>query len=154
MKKTIVIIDGMGGGIGAALAAKIRPLDGLEGPEGKTELEIIALGTNGVAAERMVKAGAHRGASGENAVKVSAGLGDFILGPIGIVIMNSLMGELSPVMAEAILKAPGERILLPLENDHFYLAGLEPLSLAKMIDRAVDYLRVRLTGAPPPIAKR
>jgi hypothetical protein len=138
IKKTIIVIDGMGGGIGAGLIGKIREIDHPGG------LEIIALGTNGAAAERMVKAGAHRGASGENAIRVSARLGDFILGPIGIVISNSLMGELSPVMAQTILEAPGEKILLPLENDHFYLAGLEIPPLAKMMERAVDRLKSRL----------
>jgi hypothetical protein len=133
---TIVIIDGMGGGIGVQLIGKIRELG--------DNIEIIALGTNAVAAERMVRAGARRGAAGENAIRVSAGLGDFILGPIGIVISNSLMGEISSVMAEAILAAPGERILIPIQHEHFFLAGLEQQPLAKMVDRAVEILRERL----------
>jgi hypothetical protein len=133
---TIVIIDGMGGGIGVQLIGKIRDLGGT--------MEIIALGTNAVAAERMVRAGAHRGAAGENAIRVSAALGDFILGPIGIVITNSLMGEISSGMAEAILAAPGERILIPLQHEHFVLAGLEPQPLAKMVDKAVDILKERV----------
>jgi hypothetical protein len=136
---TIVIIDGMGGGIGVQLIGKIRELSG-------GDLEILALGTNAVAAERMVKAGAHRGAAGENAVRVSAALGDYILGPIGIVIPNSLMGEISPAMAEAVLAAPGERILIPLQHDHFTLAGLEALPLAKLVDRAAEILKERLAG--------
>jgi hypothetical protein len=140
MKKTIIVIDGMGGGIGAALIAKIREIEYAGG------IEIIALGTNGAATERMVKAGAHRGASGENSIKVSARLGDFILGPIGIVILNSLMGELTPAMAQAVLEAPGEKILLPLENDHFYLAGLEPPPLARMIEKAVERLKSHLNS--------
>jgi hypothetical protein len=92
----------------------------------------------------MIKAGAHRGASGENAVKVSVSLGDFIVGPIGIVIANSLMGEITAGMAEAVLSAPGERILLPLQNDHFYIAGFEGAPLGKLIDDAVAYLKKRL----------
>ncbi|MDR2363553.1 MAG: DUF3842 family protein [Spirochaetaceae bacterium] len=138
MKRTVVIIDGMGGGIGAQLISKIRELN-------NEELELIALGTNAVATERMIKAGAHRGASGENAVKVSVSLGDFILGPIGIVISNSLMGEISPVMADAILAAPGEKILLPLQQDHFRLVGMESLPFTKIIDKAMDLLKERLT---------
>ena len=134
---TIVIIDGMGGGIGVQLIGKIQDLGG-------SNVEIIALGTNAVAAERMVRAGAHRGAAGENAIRVSVSLGDFILGPIGIVIANSLMGEVSSVMAEAILAAPGERILIPLQHEHFFLAGLEQQPLAKMVDRAVEALKERL----------
>jgi hypothetical protein len=137
MKKTIVIIDGMGGGIGVQLVGKIR--ESITG-----DFDIIALGTNAVAAERMVNAGADRGAAGENAVRVSVRLGDFILGPIGIVLGNSLMGEITPAMAEAVLAAPGERILLPLQHDHFLLAGMEQLPLAKMIDKAVDLLKERI----------
>jgi hypothetical protein len=137
MKTTIVIIDGMGGGIGVQLIGKIR--ENLA-----ADTEILALGTNAVATERMVRAGAHRGAAGENAIRVSAALGDFILGPMGIVITNSLMGEISSVMAEAVMAAPGERILVPLQQEHFFLAGLEPQPLAKLVDKAVDILKERL----------
>jgi hypothetical protein len=136
-RTTIVIIDGMGGGIGVQLIGKIRELAG-------AEADILALGTNAVAAERMVKAGAHRGAAGENAVRVSAALGDFILGPMGIVIANSLMGEITAVMAEAVMAAPGERILIPIQHEHFFLAGLEPQPLAKLVDKAVEMLQERL----------
>jgi hypothetical protein len=137
MKRTIVIVDGMGGGIGVQLIDKIRELD-------LKETELIALGTNAVAAERMVKAGAHRAAAGENAIRVTVPRGDFILGPIGIVIPNSMMGEISPGMVEAIMASPGERILLPLQQDHFHLVGLEPLPLAKMLEKAVALLKERL----------
>jgi hypothetical protein len=137
MKQRVIVIDGMGGGIGAQLISRIRELN-------DEEPEIIALGTNAVATERMIKAGAHRGAAGENAIKVSVPLGDFILGPIGIVISNSLMGEISPVMTEAILTAPGEKILLPLQQDHFRLVGMESLPFTKIIDKAVELLKERL----------
>jgi hypothetical protein len=137
MKKTIAIIDGMGGGIGAQLIGKVKEAIG-------GEAEIIALGANAVAAERMVKAGAHRGAAGENAVKVSVKTADFILGPIGIVIADSMMGEITRDMALAVLSAPGVRILLPLQQEHFFIAGLESLPLAKTIDRAVEMLKEQL----------
>jgi hypothetical protein len=143
MKRTIVIVDGMGGGIGSQLIGKIRDLTERERPG---EWEILALGTNSAATERMVKAGAHRGATGENALKRSVGQGEFILGPIGIVLANSLMGEISGAMAEAVLDAPGERILVPIQQDHFVLAGFEPLSLGKMVERAVEILRKRLSA--------
>jgi hypothetical protein len=136
MKTSIVIIDGMGGGIGVQLVSRIKDICG--------DAEIIALGTNAVAAERMVKAGAHRGAAGENAIRVTAKTASFILGPIGIVIADSMMGEITQVMAEAVLSSPGERILLPLQQEHFFIAGLESLPLAKMIDRAMDILKSRL----------
>jgi hypothetical protein len=136
MKHTIVIIDGMGGGIGVQLIGKLKDMV-------DTDAEIIALGTNAVATERMVKAGAHRGAAGENAIRVSVSAGDYILGPIGIVIPDSLMGEITPAMAQAILAAPGERILLPLQQEHFFIAGLEQLPLSGMIDKALAIFRER-----------
>jgi hypothetical protein len=142
MKKRLIIIDGMGGGIGVQLITRLKELEGVD-------MELIALGTNSSATERMVKAGAHRGATGENAVRVTVPLGDFILGPIGIVIMNSMMGEITPVIAEAILSAPGKRILLPLQNEHFILAGLEQLSLAKMMDKAIDLFKNYFLPAAP-----
>jgi hypothetical protein len=143
MKRTIIVVDGMGGGIGAQLIGKIRDLIDKEQPG---EWDIVALGTNSAATERMVKAGAHRGATGENALKRSVGQGEFILGPIGIVLPNSLMGEISPAMAEATLDAPAARILVPIQQDHFVLAGFEPLSLGKMVERAVEILRERMTA--------
>ncbi|MDR1031257.1 MAG: DUF3842 family protein [Treponema sp.] len=136
MKYTVIIVDGMGGGIGVQLIGRLKEL--------VDDIEIVALGTNAVATERMMKAGAHRGATGENAIRVSVAHGDFILGPIGIVIINSMMGEITSGMAEAILKAPGQRILLPLQQDHFYLAGLEQVPLAKMTDKAVEIFKDRL----------
>lgn len=137
MKTRVVIIDGMGAGIGSQLITRLKGVI-------DTGTEIIALGTNAIAADRMIKAGAHRGASGENAIKVSVAEGDFIMGPIGIVIGNSMMGEITPAAAEAILAAKGERILLPLQNEHFFIAGLEPIPLAKMIDRAIVFFQERL----------
>jgi hypothetical protein len=127
----------MGGGIGAQLITRLREA----WSEDQGDLEIVALGSNAVAAERMLKAGADRGASGENALRVSVGLGDYIMGPVGIVAGNSMMGEISPAMAQAVLDAPGERILLPLQQEHFHIAGLESMPLARMIDRAVDTLK-------------
>jgi hypothetical protein len=134
MKTTVVVVDGMGGGIGVQLIGKLKEIV-------DSDTEIIALGTNAVATERMVKAGAHRGATGENAIRVSVSSGDFILGPIGIVIGNSMMGEITQGMAAAVLAAPGERILLPMQQDHFSIAGLEQLPLVKMIDRALEMFR-------------
>jgi hypothetical protein len=159
MKTIIAVVDGMGGGIGSGIIGRIKEsidtghtghTEGTEytgDPGHSGEMEIIALGTNAVAAERMVKAGAHRGTSGENAIRVMAKTASFILGPIGIVIADSMMGEITQVMAEAILSSPGERILLPLQQEHFFIAGLEQIPLAGMIDRAVEILKNRLSVA-------
>jgi hypothetical protein len=142
MAKTIVVIDGMGGGIGAQLIIKLKEqVRELSGPGA---VDIIALGTNAAATERMLKAGADRGATGENAIKVSAGRGSIILGPIGIVIPNSLMGEITAPMSLAVLAAPAERILLPLQQDHFQMPGIETLPLAKMIERAMELVKAVL----------
>ncbi|MDR1251628.1 MAG: DUF3842 family protein [Treponema sp.] len=143
MKRTIVIVDGMGGGIGTQLIGRIREFLDKDWPG---EWDLVALGTNSAATERMVKAGAHRGATGENALKRSVGQGAFILGPVGIVLPNSLMGEISPAMAAAVLDAPALRILVPIQQDHFILAGFEPLSLGKMVERAVEILREKIAA--------
>ncbi|MDR2192870.1 MAG: DUF3842 family protein [Treponema sp.] len=139
MNKPIVVIDGMGGGIGAQLISRLREL--LDERQ-----DIIALGANFGATERMLKAGATRGATGENAIRVSVRLGGLIAGPIGIIIPNSMMGEITPVMAESILAAPGERILLPVKNEHFTLPGLDAAPLAKIIDLAATAVKERLDG--------
>jgi hypothetical protein len=145
MKTCIAVLDGMGGGIGAQLVARLRealekaafPADGLE---------IIALGANFSATERMLKAGADRGASGENAVRASVGRSDFILGPIGVIIPNGLMGEFSPAMAQAVSEARGEKILVPVSQNHFILAGGESRPLPQLAQAAIDILMEKLAS--------
>ena len=108
---TIVVIDGVGGGIGAQIVQRLRK-------EGVHDLSVIALGTNAVATQRMVDAGANRGASGENAIRVSVAMADCIMGPIGIVLPNAMMGEITPAIAESVLAARGKKLLLPLNQPH------------------------------------
>ena len=127
----IIVIDGMGGGIGAELCSRLKELDS----------EIIALGTNSAATERMIKAGAQRGATGENAIRVTVPTGDFVIGPIGIIIINSMMGEITSPMVEAILSGPGKRVLLPLQNEHLYIAGAGKENLGRLIDDAIGYIK-------------
>ncbi len=136
-KPIIVVVDGLGGGIGAQLCSKVRQILG-------SRVEIVALGTNAAATEQILKAGADRGASGENAIRVSIGLGQVILGPIGIVIPDSMMGEITPAMAQAVMGANGKKILLPVNQPHFVLAGLPPAPLSKGIDEVVDLLASEL----------
>jgi len=137
MKITLVIVDGLGGGMGAQLVARARQEFG-------QDIQIIALGTNSAATERMLKAGADRGASGENAIRVSVGLGDFILGPIGMAIPNSLLGEISPSMAQAVMEAPGERVLIPVAQQHFTLIGMESRPVGRLVEEAVAYVASRI----------
>jgi len=133
----IAVIDGMGGGIGAQIVTQLRQ-------ELPLEVEILALGTNAVATEKMMRAHANRGASGENAIRVSIGQADFILAPIGAVVPNSLMGEVTPPIAEAIAGAPGRKLLLPINQPHFEIVGIEWKALTKQISAAIEVIRQTL----------
>lgn len=130
---TIVVVDGMGGGIGVQLIAGIRR-------QGLGKPSIVALGTNAVATQRMIEAGADRGASGEGAIRVSLSLGDIILGPLGIVLPNAMMGEVSPAIAEAIMNARGRKILLPVSQTHLTIVGFEAKSLGVLVEEALAEL--------------
>lgn len=133
MPKTVFVVDGLGGGIGAQIVARIRK-------EIKADINLFALATNAFAAQRMVDAGAARGASGENAFRVSLPEADIILGPLGIVMPNAMMGELTPAMAEAVLAASARRILLPFAQSHVTVVGLAQRSLGELIDEALAAL--------------
>ena len=134
MSVSIIVVDGVGGGIGAQIVERIRK-------DGVTGITIFALGTNGVATQKMVDAGADRGATGENAFRVTARTGDFIVGPIGIVLPNAMMGEITPVMAEAILDAPGRKLLLPLSQPHVTIVGISPKNVSELISDGVRALK-------------
>jgi hypothetical protein len=134
MGVTIAVVDGMGGGIGTQIVTQIRkelPLD----------VEIIALGTNAVVADKMMRAKANRGASGENAIRVSINAADFIIAPIGVVVPHSMMGEVTPPIAEAVATAPGHKLFLPINQPHFEIVGIEWKALTKQISRAIDTIR-------------
>jgi hypothetical protein len=133
MAKLIAVVDGMGGGIGAELVARIRK-------DIKTEIVLIAIATNAVAAQRMVDAGAVRGASGENAFRVSLSGADYIVGPLGIVLPNAMMGEVTPSMAEAVLGSRAKKILLPLSQSHVSIVGLTQCNVGDLIDEALATL--------------
>ncbi|MCX7781379.1 MAG: DUF3842 family protein [Negativicutes bacterium] len=127
----IAVIDGMGGGLGVQLVSQISGQLG-------SKAEIIALGTNALATNNMVKAGATRGATGENAVRVSLRKADIVIGPIGIVIPNALMGEITPGIAETVASADACKILVPVNQTHFEIVGLESRPLVALIKEAVQ----------------
>lgn len=133
----IAVIDGQGGGIGKAVVDKLRK----ELPE---DVVIIALGTNALAASLMMKAGADEGASGENAIAVNAGKADVIIGPIGIIAANSMLGELTPVMAKAISESPARKILIPISKCNLDIAGVSNEPLPQLIEKAVDIVKTQL----------
>jgi hypothetical protein len=135
----IAVIDGMGGGIGTQIVTQLRQ-------ELPLEVEILALGANAVATQKMMQAQASRGASGENAIRVSIGEADVILAPIGVVVPNSMMGEITPSIAEAVAGAPGRKLLLPINQPHFEIIGIEWKALTKQISAAIEIIRQSLEG--------
>lgn len=132
----IVVIDGMGGGIGAQLVSQLSS-------QAVAGTEIVCIGANAWATQSMVKAGASRGATGENAVKVMAQSADIIAGPVGIVIPNALMGEITPLMAEAIASSNARKVLVPVNQGHFEIVGMENRPLVNNIrDAAARVLEI------------
>ena len=105
----LVIIDGQGGKMGRTVIEQLK--------KNLPDLEIYAIGTNSIATSAMLKAGADYGATGENPVIVGARTADIIIGPIGIVIADALMGEITPSMATAIGQSPAYKILIPVNRD-------------------------------------
>lgn len=141
MSVTIAVVDGMGGGIGTQIVTQIRkelPLD----------VEIIALGTNAIATDKMMRAKANRGASGENAIRVSVNSADFIIAPIGVVVPHSMMGEITPPIAEAVATARGHKLFLPINQPHFEVVGIEWKALTKQINQAIEMIRERISTIP------
>ncbi|HHV95457.1 MAG TPA: DUF3842 family protein [Clostridiaceae bacterium] len=126
----IAVIDGQGGGIGKAIVEKLNREIG-------ENVNIIALGTNSTATSVMLRAGAAEAATGENAIAVNACKVDVIIGPIGIIVPNSLMGELTPKMARAITDSPALKILIPLSKCGIEIAGVQNDSLPQLIEKAV-----------------
>lgn len=133
MTMNIAVVDGQGGGIGRAIVAKVK--------EAFPDIRIIALGTNAVATGQMLKAGADDGATGENAIIHNMEHVDVVLGVIGILNANSMMGELSPAMATAIGGSHTYKILLPINRCHIHVVSVEELSLGAHIDNAVKALQ-------------
>ena len=126
----IVVIDGQGGRIGAAV------VEGLI--KRAVDCELLAVGANSMATAAMMKAGAPDGASGENPVLVACASADLIIGPLGIIAANSLHGEITPKMALAISESPAHKILIPVSRCKIAVAGTGSLSLSECISLAVD----------------
>jgi NAD(P)-dependent dehydrogenase (short-subunit alcohol dehydrogenase family) len=129
--KKIVVIDGQGGGIGSAVIKKLKERLG-------ETVQIIALGTNAIATAQMLKVGANNGASGENAIIRTSRTADLIIGPIGILLANAMMGEMTPRMAEAVASSPAKKILLPLTQENIEVVGISPMPLPHLIESLVE----------------
>lgn len=133
-KKSIAVIDGQGGGIGSAIIKRLH--------EAMDEaVEIIGLGTNAMATGAMLKAGANRGASGENAIVQTVKSVDIIIGPTSIVLANSMMGELTPKMAVAISSSPATKCLLPLRMPEVEIIGAPKEPLPHLVDQLIKRIQ-------------
>ena len=127
----ILIIDCQWGGIGSRLAALLRP----RLPEG---CELLCAGTNALATSAMLKAGAARGATGEHAIVYNAQRAHLILGPMGILLANGILGEVSPAMAAAVSGAECKKVLIPSSTCGVLVAGTEERRLEDYLNSAVD----------------
>ncbi len=129
--KRICVIDGQGGGIGSTIIKKLKDLLG-------ETVEIIALGTNAIATSQMLKAKANRGASGENAIVQTAGKVDIIIGAVSIIMAHSMMGEVTPRMAEAVASSPAKKLLIPLSQENIEIIGIASIPLPHLIDALIE----------------
>jgi hypothetical protein len=127
----ICVIDGQGGGIGATLIKYLKKAYG-------ERIELIALGTNAIATAQMLKAGANKGATGENAIVRTVADAHCIVGPIAITWANAMLGEVTPLMAEAVTTSLATRILLPLHQERVDIVGLVREPLPHLVEKVVD----------------
>ncbi len=125
----ILVIDAQGGGIGKQIVGALK--------KRYPEQHITAVGTNSLATSAMLKAGADAAATGENSVIVCSRRADVIIGPVGIVIADALLGEITAAMAAAVGQSPAKRILVPVNHCDNYIVGVTDLSMAKLIDGVV-----------------
>ncbi len=130
----MAVIDGQGGGIGAAIIKRLREVMG-------EEVEVIGLGTNAMATGAMLKAGANKGASGENAIVQTVKKVDVIAGTFGIVLANSMMGELTPRMAEAVASSPAIKCLLSLRIPEVEIIGTAKEPLPHLVDQLIKRIQ-------------
>lgn len=134
----VLVIDGQGGGLGRQLVAAIAAAC--------PEAELLAVGTNSLAASSMLKAGARRAATGENAVVVNCRTANVIVGPIGIVIADALMGEITPKMAMAVCQSSAKRVLVPINHCDNYVVGVPEQPIAQLVQAAAQKIKQLCAG--------
>lgn len=125
MSMKIVVIDGQGGSIGRAIVEKLVA-------KGFQD-NIVCIGTNATATANMLKGGSRQGATGENPVVVACRDASYILGPIGIVLADSMLGEITPEMARAVGASNAHKLLIPV-NKCVTVSGVKPMSLNEYIE--------------------
>jgi hypothetical protein len=126
-----MVIDGQGGGIGAAVIKGLREAIG-------DDLTILAFGTNSIATSRMMRAGANRGATGQNAIVRTCGQVDAIIGPLAILMANSMMGEVTPETASAVASSRAGKILIPLTQERVRIVGVTVEPLPHLVGKVVN----------------
>ena len=138
MAANVLVIDGQGGGLGRQLVAAIAAVC--------PEAELTAVGTNSLAANAMLKAGAARAATGENAVVVNCRYADVIVGPIGIVIADALLGEITPAMAAAVCQSGAKRVLVPINHCENYVVGVPEQPVSQLVSAAAQKVKALCEG--------
>lgn len=129
----VLIIDGQGGGLGRQLVAAVKEYD--------RSIEVLAVGTNSAATNAMLKAGADQAATGENSVAVASKKADVIMGPVGIVIADSMLGEITPRMAVAVGQSSAKRILIPVNLCDNIVVDVSDASMGRNVQSAVEALK-------------
>lgn len=135
----IVVIDGQGGRLGKLLVEAVK--------DRIPQAEVLAVGTNGIATATMQKAGADYVATGENPVVRGVMDADVVVGPLGIVVAHSILGEVTPRIAEAVGGCRGKKILIPMNSCGVSVAGTQEMGLAGYVKLAADQAEAFLRGA-------
>lgn len=138
-KKVVMVVDAQGGGLGKQLITTMR--------KERLDIHIIAVGTNSTATNAMRKAGADESATAENAARVASKKADIIIGPIGMVIADAMLGEITPMIACAIAQADAKRIMIPFNSCNNYIAGVSDFNTGRLIEDALQQLKRDLTQA-------
>jgi hypothetical protein len=138
MAAKVLVIDGQGGGLGRQLVSALAAAC--------PEAELTAVGTNSLAANAMLKAGASRAATGENAVVVNCRHADVIVGPIGIVIADALLGEITPAMAAAVCQSGARRVLVPINHCENYVVGVPDQPVSQLVAAAAQKVKELCSG--------
>ncbi|HIX63544.1 MAG TPA: DUF3842 family protein [Candidatus Mediterraneibacter colneyensis] len=128
----VLVIDGQGGGLGRQLVTALKAY--------APDIEVLAVGTNSTATNAMLKAGADQAATGENSVLAASRQADVIMGPVGIVIADSMLGEITPAMAVAVGQSTAKRILIPVNLCDNIVVGVTDASMGKNVQNAIDAL--------------
>jgi NAD(P)-dependent dehydrogenase (short-subunit alcohol dehydrogenase family) len=135
----IAVIDGQGGGMGKVIIEKLRK-------EFREQIDILALGTNALATSAMLKAGANEGATGENAIAYNSKDVDFIIGSLSIIMANSMLGELTPKMAEVVTNSKAQKLLIPIYRGNIDIIGLKTEPLPHLVDALLLQVKKYLGG--------